>query len=79
MDVSRNNKNSSTVGNSTNCDSQQNETINWIPTSFYFVIKAHLQYDVGNPLPGFVTDCKIGVVGASITLVKVNVLGIQFV
>ncbi|KAK7493680.1 hypothetical protein BaRGS_00015009, partial [Batillaria attramentaria] len=74
QDNSRNNKSSSNAGNRTDCDSQQNAWINIQPTELHFAIKADLEINLGS-LPQYVSESKVGIIGAKITVVKESVAG----
>ena len=67
-------KNSSNVGNSTDCESQRDEGIRTQPTHLYFAIKADLDLDLGN-LAYYVSRSRVGVVGAQIDLIKISLSG----
>ncbi|KAK7496778.1 hypothetical protein BaRGS_00011987, partial [Batillaria attramentaria] len=70
-----NSKNSTHVGNLTNCDSQQDEAVNTVPAKVYFVIEAQLNLSVGISLPHYVNSSNVGIVAAKITLEKKSLTG----
>ncbi|KAK7493717.1 hypothetical protein BaRGS_00015046, partial [Batillaria attramentaria] len=75
-DKSGNIKNSTFAGNETNCKAQQDEYIRIQPTELYLLIKASLDLNLGN-YSNYVNRSQAGVVGAEITLVKVDLQGTE--
>lgn len=66
--------NSTYISSSTSCQNQRDEGIRTQPEELYFVIKASLDINMGSR-PQHVSDSKVGVVGAQVTMVKVALSG----
>ncbi|KAK7493722.1 hypothetical protein BaRGS_00015051, partial [Batillaria attramentaria] len=73
-DSRRNVKISTHAGNLTNCDSQQDEWIRTQPTELHFAMKSGFNMDLGNR-PQYISDSKVGIVGAKITVMKISAAG----
>ena len=73
-DARGNVKNSTTEGNSTDCQSQRDEGIRTQPAELYFAIKADLDLALGN-LSYYVSKSQVGVVGAQIDLIRISLSG----
>ena len=67
--------NSTNTGGRTDCSSQQDEIINTQPTQLSFVIKAGFSKTYGTDSAHYVSETKIGIVGAKIVAVKVTLDG----
>ncbi|KAK7483107.1 hypothetical protein BaRGS_00025675, partial [Batillaria attramentaria] len=75
-DANGNTKNSTYTGSVTDCHHQRDEGIRTQPTELYFFIKADLIMPLGSP-PRYVARSSVGVVSGSITLVKVDLKGVD--
>ena len=74
IDSQGHNTNSTNSGGGTDCSSQQDVYINTQPAELFFVVKAAFSKTVGPSAP-YVSETKIGVVGAKIVVVKVALDG----
>ena len=75
IDSQGENTNSTNIGGRTDCSSQQDEGIKTQPTQLFFVIKADFNKTFGTTLAPYVSETKIGIVGAKIVAVKVALDG----
>ncbi|XP_076453311.1 uncharacterized protein LOC143288575 [Babylonia areolata] len=62
------------AGPKTDCSSQQDEYVNTQPAKLSFVLKSDFQKDFGSYV-SYVSETKIGIVGANISVVKVALRG----
>ena len=69
------NTNSTNSGGRTDCSSQQDAGIKTQPTQLFFVIKADFNQTYGTDSAPYVSETKIGIVGAKIVAVKVALDG----